>query len=384
MTLSQRASIIIDNYNYGRFLRDAIDSALDQTYPHTEVIVVDDGSTDDSRAIINSYGERVRPVFKANGGQASAFNAGFAVCRGEVIFFLDSDDTLCPGAVGTAVELFTRERLAKVHWPLWLVDEGGRRTGGTRPGQPLLKGDLRDRVLQGGPSSCPSAPTSGNAWARWFLEAVLPVPEDVSYYRVCADEYLFTLAPVFGTVRAIGEPQGCYRLHGKNIYSARTFRDQLRLELEGHTQQCAVFSRILRARGFEVDPERWKRSSWFHRLDASLHVIEALIPDGERFVLVDDQTWNVADLFGDRCIPFLEKEGRYWGAPPDDETAIRELERLRRAGAVYFVLAWPSFWWRDHYADFHRHLRTRFACLREDDCLVVFDLRRPRYREEAS
>ena len=180
-------SIIIDNYNYGRFLKDAIDSALAQSYVKTEVIVVDDGSTDDSREIITSYANRVQPVLKPNGGQASAFNAGFAMSQGDVIFFLDSDDTLCRTAVESVLPLFKQPQVTKVHWPLWLVDEEGRRIGGTRPGQRLLEGDLRDRVLQGGPSSCPSAPTSGNAWARWFLDEVLPVPEDVSYYRVCAD-----------------------------------------------------------------------------------------------------------------------------------------------------------------------------------------------------
>src|SRR5215213_900396 len=89
-------SVIIDNYNYGRFLREAIDSALGQTYPRVEVIVVDDGSTDDSRAVIAAYGDRVVPVLKENGGQASAFNAGFAASRGELICFLDADDTFMP------------------------------------------------------------------------------------------------------------------------------------------------------------------------------------------------------------------------------------------------------------------------------------------------
>jgi glycosyltransferase involved in cell wall biosynthesis len=68
-------SVIVNNYNYARFLPDAIDSALRQTYGHVEVIVVDDGSTDESRVVIASYGNRIRAVLKRNGGQGSAFNA---------------------------------------------------------------------------------------------------------------------------------------------------------------------------------------------------------------------------------------------------------------------------------------------------------------------
>src|ERR1700757_584817 len=69
-----KATVVINNYNYGQFLGTAIESALGQTYANTEVVVVDDGSTDDSREIIASYGDRVRAVLKSNGGQASAFN----------------------------------------------------------------------------------------------------------------------------------------------------------------------------------------------------------------------------------------------------------------------------------------------------------------------
>jgi glycosyltransferase involved in cell wall biosynthesis len=66
------ASILINNYNYGRFLGQAIDSALSQDYVSKEILVVDDGPTDNSREIIFSYGDRIIPISKENGGQASA------------------------------------------------------------------------------------------------------------------------------------------------------------------------------------------------------------------------------------------------------------------------------------------------------------------------
>src|SRR5438093_8099671 len=89
MREAAQASIIISSYNYGRYLSAAIESALHQTYQNTEVIVVDDGSTDDSREVIAGYANRIKPVLKENNGQASALNAGFKVSRGDVIFFVD-------------------------------------------------------------------------------------------------------------------------------------------------------------------------------------------------------------------------------------------------------------------------------------------------------
>ena len=158
------ASIIITSYNYARFLAAAIESALAQTYPETEVIVVDDGSTDESRQVIARYGDRVMPVLKGNGGQTSAFNAGFAASRGRIICFLDSDDLLLPGALDEAASRLRGDpRVAKVHWPLWVIDEQGRPTGELEPSRPLEGGDLRELAIREGPAVYKSAPTSGNA-----------------------------------------------------------------------------------------------------------------------------------------------------------------------------------------------------------------------------
>src|SRR6266511_130101 len=164
MNDSRQARIVISNYHYGRFLREAIDSALGQTYANTEVIVVDDGSTDESREIIASYGQRITSVLKKNGGQASAFNAGFAVSRGDVILFLDADDMLLPTALERARPLFDSAEVVKVHWPLIVIDEFSHRTGRLYPNQPPDVGSLLNHVLHHGPNSYVSPPTSGNAW----------------------------------------------------------------------------------------------------------------------------------------------------------------------------------------------------------------------------
>ncbi len=367
-------SIIVNNYNYGRFLKEAVDSALNQTYPSTEVIVVDDGSTDNSRDIIAAYGNQILPVLKENGGQASAFNAGFRVSHGEVVLFLDSDDALIPTAVENAANLLLDPDVVKVHWPMWAIDGHGSKTGMVVPGYDLPEGDFREVVMHEGPGSCLAPPTSGNAWTRRFMESVFPMPEE--QYKICADAYLFALSPVFGTIRRIAEPQGVYRVHGHNNYWGRPFDESLRRGVWVYDQQCLSLSEFFRRRGISFDPAAWKDKSWFHRLQSMTQDIAALVPPAATFILVDESLLGAGDVVtGRRNIPFMERDGQYWGPPPDDATAIAEVERLQQRGADFMVFAWPAFWWLEHYTGLRHYLHARYRCLREDDRLVIFDLR---------
>jgi hypothetical protein len=369
-------SIIISSFNYGRFLRAAIDSALAQSYPHTEVIVVDDGSTDDSREIIASYGGHVIPILKENGGQASAFNAGFAASRGEAVCFLDSDDVLLPTALEMAVPLFLGGAVVKVHWPLWGVDEGGVRNGRLFPAQPLPEGDLRETLLRCGPVDYNWPPTSGNAWTRQFLARVLPIPE--VEYRVSPDFYLSALAPFFGRIGRVAEPQALWRMHGSNNSGRGAFDEWLRGELRRWEHCCGVLGNHSRELGLRLDLETWRKNSWLPRLRQTAEEIAALIPAGASFILVDEEQWRVGGaVTGRRAIPFIERAGQYWGPPADDEAAVGELERLRQAGANFIVFGWPAFWWLDYYAGFNRHLRQHFRPVLENDRAIVFDLRPP-------
>jgi hypothetical protein len=112
-----------------------------------------------------------------------------------------------------------------------------------------------------------------------------------------------------------------------------------------------------------------------HRLDLVAEDIAALVPSEEAFILVDQAEFGSKVSAGRQAIPFLERDGLYWGSPPDDRTAISELERLRRSGASFIVFGWPAFWWLDHYAGLRRYLHSNFPCVLENDRLVVFDLR---------
>jgi len=119
-------SVVIPTYNYGRYLREAIDSVLAQTYAPLEVIVVDDGSTDDTPEVLASYGDRIHAIRQQNGGVGSARNAGVAAARGEYIAFLDSDDIWLPEKLAKEIALFESDpELGLVHCGIERFDQSG-------------------------------------------------------------------------------------------------------------------------------------------------------------------------------------------------------------------------------------------------------------------
>src|SRR5437016_5071357 len=118
-------TVLIDTYNHGEFVEDAVSSVLAQDFPaeEREILVVDDGSTDDSEERLRKFGEKIRYLRKKNGGQASAFNFGFEHARGEVIALLDADDVWLPAKLGQVYEEFERHPAAgMVYHRLYLWD----------------------------------------------------------------------------------------------------------------------------------------------------------------------------------------------------------------------------------------------------------------------
>ena len=124
-------SIITPSFNQARFLEEAILSVLDQDYPRIEYILIDGGSTDGSLEVIQRYASRLaRWVSEPDRGQTDAINKGFAWANGEILAWLNSDDTYLPGAVGEAVDyLVTHPEAGMVYGDANLVDEGGQVIG---------------------------------------------------------------------------------------------------------------------------------------------------------------------------------------------------------------------------------------------------------------
>jgi glycosyltransferase involved in cell wall biosynthesis len=129
-TSGPRASVIIPVYNGARYLREAIDSVLGQTYPNLELVVIDDGSTDDTWSIVESYGSRLRGLRQSNGGVANALNHGIEVATGEYIAWLSHDDAFLPQKLAIQMDCLTQNRSAQICYSdYWVVDEHSQRLG---------------------------------------------------------------------------------------------------------------------------------------------------------------------------------------------------------------------------------------------------------------
>lgn len=292
-------SIIINNYNYVRFLAEAVESACSQAYSNIEVIVVDDGSTDNSKDVIDSFGDRILPVFKENGGQASAFNTGFEASHGEIILFLDADDALLPHAVEKIVSDW-KPGIAKAHFLLNAIDGEGQPLGYTYPsrGQYLGRGDVVATLLERGVYGV--APTSGNALGRDALSSIFPIPEEK--YCISADGYIATSIAFYGDVLAIEEPLGLYRVHGSNNWgtsmNGNCFRSFIEHDLRKQDliiERATEFGYIVPSNLlFRTNTHLWARLASL-RLDPQNHPIQSdtilsLIYHGIRSV------WLYSDL----------------------------------------------------------------------------------------
>jgi glycosyltransferase involved in cell wall biosynthesis len=285
MTGAPLVSVVVNNHNYAAYLGHAIRSALGQTYRPLEVVVVDDGSTDDSRDVIASFGDRIAGVLKENGGQASALNAGFNASAGALVLFLDADDALDPDAVATAVAGW-RPGVAKVHFPLRVMDADGKPLEGRRPPDRLEEGDLREAVLNRGRYASP--PTSGNLFSRDALERLMPVPE--SDWTRCADRYLNLLAPLVGEIVAIDRPLGWYREHDRNAWAlTRLDVARVREHLAMDRSSQAALARWLEAEGSALRPD------WPERMPTHLQSrLASLRLDPDRHPYPDDRAWRLA------------------------------------------------------------------------------------------
>lgn len=225
-------SVIIDTYNYGRFIEKAIDSVINQNFPKNdfEVIVVDDGSTDGTQEIARKYKDKIKYIYKENGGQASAFNVGFENATGREIVFLDSDDYYQPNKLERiAKEFQASETIDAVYHYLFLVDKDYRIIGEW----PDRKIEIEKHPLKSYLSGkTPFAfPTPSICVRADCLKKIMPIPEG---FNITADSYIiYSLPFVAREFALINEKLANLMVHDSSYWSAwgltaQRFRERIK------------------------------------------------------------------------------------------------------------------------------------------------------------
>ena len=229
-------SVLIDTFNYGQYVEDAIESAIGQDFPASEreILVVDDGSTDDTVERVRKFGKAITYFRKPNGGQASAFNFGLRYAAGKYVALLDADDYWLPGKLARITQEFERNPDAGMVYHAyceWIASKGIFREAEL----PLVSGFLpanHDELLK-----YVLYPTSFLAFRRSAIDLLLPIPEELT---IQADAFLSALVIFVAPVVAVTDRLAVYRIHSTNLFANGGKADARRGELRMRTRAALV------------------------------------------------------------------------------------------------------------------------------------------------
>jgi len=267
-----RLSVIIANWNYRDFVGDAITSALAVDWDDKEVIVVDDASTDDSRSVIGSFGDKVASYFRPKSNHLGAHMFGFEQSIGDVIIFLDADDLLEPEVMEEVAKVW-RSGVSKVQFRMNSIDGGGTQMGTGFPLFPPTNDPKKLRRVYLRTMSYTTPPGTGNAYSRDFVRKAFSMAPST---LPSSDTVLIALAPIFGDVLTIAKPLARYRIHGGNYggLGALRLRDpsKLRQRLREDVETARLFVAASRRLHLPVpvDPLRRCLSHLQYRLSSYL------------------------------------------------------------------------------------------------------------------
>jgi glycosyltransferase involved in cell wall biosynthesis len=399
MTSETRVTVAIPTFNRAELLKISIESVLSQDYPDFCVLVLDNASSDNTEAVVRSCNDsRITYVRNTtNIGLFRNWNRAIELNTSPFLNILQDDDQMISGFISESV-------LSLEKHPKAAFSVAGVRGIDINGIFVQLPDDLPPKGLISGLDYLHGI-VAGKNWVihassvmmrSSALSTVGCFDNPHSKHSIDLNLYL-RLAAIFDIV-FIRKELSKVRLHEAQD-------SQLRFHVPGGTGQLATMSERTDAIAYLLKSERSKDASyrkwlanrllhismcrselvsqivpdlnlsWTERLQIVKREIAALIPAADSFILVEDGQWGYDILPDHRAIPFIERDGQYWGPPPDDKTAIQELERLRKGGASFIVFGWPTFWWLDYYTGLRDYLSSKFSCVLENSRLIVFDFR---------
>jgi len=297
--LNKVVSVIIDTYNYADFIEDCIDSVLKQTYDSEkiEILVVDDGSSDNTCEKVSKYKDKIKYLYKDNGGQASALNLGFEQSSGQYIVFLDSDDLMVPTRIGKVVEEFENNdeigcvlNRRKIISDSEIVYDGFLSFSNLR-----LSPENADLILNSGYG------TSRTSLSRSTADKLFPLPE--KGLKIEADLYFNLAVPWITNISSLADYLTIYRIHSENLYC---ISDTKRLPLQIESMTSALNYVKEHAKGsLYFDPDLLDKliRPYMLELEYKKIVLDSEMGNDKRFTLFVHELSN------------MKYRWRSWGLP---------------------------------------------------------------------
>ena len=204
-----KVSVIIPVYNCDRYITQTVESVLSQTYTNYEIIVVDDGSTDNTRQVLEPYFARIQYIYQPNKGVAAARNQGIELAKGELIAFLDHDDVFLPDKLAEQVSHFqNNSQVGMLHSGWYRINHEGKILGKVEPWHQALELDLQN-WLAGKPVLL-----SAMMFRRdWLIEAE---GLDTGFEQVCDLDLVLRLSLMGCETGWLRKITLCYREHDRN------------------------------------------------------------------------------------------------------------------------------------------------------------------------
>jgi glycosyltransferase involved in cell wall biosynthesis len=378
------ATVIVLSWNGLAYLGKCLTALSRQSHPAYDVLVVDNGSEDGSPDFVEAHFPSARVIRNPeNLGVAAGWNIGLARAQADIIAFANQDLIVKPDWLTQMISQFlTNSQVGVVGVRKECLQAIGTFDEGFFPAY-YEDVDICLRARQHGYQVL----YTPEAVAFHYESTSLGKGSERHYYHMHKNRLRF-LFKYMGARQLVSEflpgeiENLAWPLTAEELTALRRVYAEW-IKPPGGSTELAELGRIIQAQLRRASTE----DSWPQRIRKMVEELSARIPPGSAFVLIDDnQIANASGIAQDaswkefvarrRVVSFLEVDGQYWGPPPDDETATRELERLRRVGARFIVFAWPAFWWLDYYMGLQHHLRSNFRCVLENDRLVAFDLRR--------
>jgi hypothetical protein len=406
-------SVALPVYNGERFVADAIDSILSQTFEDLELVISDNASTDGTEEICRAYARRdARVRYNRNPhniGAAPNYRRALAMTQGRYVKLAAHDDVCLPRFAESCVDTLNQDpSVALAHTATSLIDAGGEVVKDFETEADL---DSTDPVAR-----FKAALGVGEGiflfWGmarRETLDRLSPIGSFVGH-----DRTRITALALRGRIRVSDESLFQMREHpGRSIHvhDWRHPRDAIswydphrtgrltfpnwRLLAEhsrgviGAPISLSAKAACLLALGSWMNDNRqalrWDLGMAAARVpvigdrtlrlfDRAAGVVRAEVSEGGSFVLVDDGTLET-DIFGRRvAVPFVERNGTYWGPPRDEVEAVAELQRMKSDGAQLVIVASNCFWWLDHYAGLAKSL-AEHPLIHAGRDFKIYDLR---------